>query len=255
MRSRNLEVTGKTVEEAVEQALRQLGVPRSEVEIVVLKEGRIGFLGFGAEDAVVRVSLRQEERPRARRAPTVPPAPRVARPTMPVPAPETPEVDETVEAAQIVLEDLVDRMHLHAAVRQLPPADRGSDSSDDDRAPQGALEIRGEEMGLLIGRRGETLAALQLIVNMILSRRLKRRAAVTVDVEGYRRRREEDLHRMAQRIAAQVKSSGQPFTLEPMQPGERRIVHMALADDPRVRTESTGEGDQRRVVIMLKPGA
>jgi hypothetical protein len=110
-------------------------------------------------------------------------------------------------------------------------------------------------MGLLIGRRGETLTALQLMLNMLVSRKLKRRTTVTVDVEGYRRRREDDLTRMAQRIAGQVKSNGQPFTFEPMQSRERRLIHIALANDTRVMTESTGDGDQRRVVVMLRPGA
>jgi len=263
MRSHSLEVTAKTVDEAVEQALRQLGVPRSEVEIVVLKEGRLGFLGFGAEDAVVRVALRGEEHAPPRRGPSVPAPPRVARPTVPapprptVPAPaEAPPltIDDTAETAQIILEDLIDRMHLHAAVRPAPGEQRGR-ASDDREGDRVTLDIRGEEMGLLIGRRGETLAALQLLVNMLLSRRLKRRAAVAVDVEGYRRRREEDLQRMAHRVAGQVRASGEAFTFEPMQPRERRVIHVALAEDPQVMTESTGEGEQRRVVVMLRPGA
>jgi spoIIIJ-associated protein len=151
------------------------------------------------------------------------------------------------------LEDLIDRMHLHAAVRQTS-GERSSRQGDDDDRSRVTLDIRGEDMGLLIGRRGETLTALQLMLNMLVSRRLKRRTTVTVDVEGYRRRREEDIERMAQRIAGQVKANGEPFTFEPMQSRERRLIHMALANDARVMTESTGDGDQRRVVVMLKPG-
>src|SRR3990172_595395 len=264
MRSHSLEVTAKTVDEAVEQALRQLGVPRSEVEIVVLKEGRLGFLGFGAEEAVVRVALRGAEHAPPRQGPRLaappraapPPVPAPPRPTPPAPAPPRPTppapaeappptIDDTAETAQIILEDLIDRMHLHAAVRPAPGEQRGR-APDDQEDARVTLDIRGEEMGLLIGRRGETLTALQLLVNMLLSRRLKRRAAVAVDVEGYRRRREEDLQRMAHRVAGQVRASGEAFTFEPMQPRERRVIHVALAEDPQVMTESTGEGDQRR---------
>jgi spoIIIJ-associated protein len=112
------------------------------------------------------------------------------------------------------------------------------------------FEIEGEDAGLLIGRRGETLHALQFLVRMIVSRQLGRKAYVVIDVEDYRRRRADMLRRLARRTAGRVASSGRATALDPMPPGERRIVHMALASHPRVRTESEGEGNQRRVVVM-----
>jgi spoIIIJ-associated protein len=111
------------------------------------------------------------------------------------------------------------------------------------------LDVRGEDLGILIGRRGDTLANLQYIVNLIVSRRTKARAAFAVDVEGYRRRREEGLERLALRMAERVRRTGETVTLEPMPPSERRIVHLALAEDSSVVTSSMGEGEARKVSI------
>ncbi len=113
-----------------------------------------------------------------------------------------------------------------------------------------AFDIEGEDAGLLIGRRGETLQALQFLVHMIVNRQLGRKAYVVIDVEGYRERRSEMLRTMARRAAGGVVSSGEPASLDPMSPAERRIVHMALADHPQVRTESEGQGASRRVVVF-----
>ena len=115
-----------------------------------------------------------------------------------------------------------------------------------------AFDIEGEDAGLLIGRRGETLQALQFLVHMIVNRQLGRKAYVVVDVEGYRERRMEMLRTLARRTAGRVVSSGDPAPLEAMSPAERRIVHMALANHPQVRTESEGEGGRRRVVVFPK---
>ncbi len=112
------------------------------------------------------------------------------------------------------------------------------------------FEIEGEDAGLLIGRRGETLQALQFLVRMVVSRQLGRKAFVVIDVEDYRQRRADMLRRLARRTAGRVASSGRASALDPMPPGERRIVHMALASHRRVQTESEGEGNQRRVVIQ-----
>ncbi|MDA0677507.1 MAG: KH domain-containing protein, partial [Chloroflexi bacterium] len=112
------------------------------------------------------------------------------------------------------------------------------------------FEIEGEDAGLLIGRRGETLQSLQFLVRMVVSRQLGRKAFVLIDVENYRQRRSDMLRRLARRTAGRVASSGRSSALDPMPPGERRIVHMSLASHPRVMTESEGEGNQRRVVIL-----
>lgn len=121
-------------------------------------------------------------------------------------------------------------------------------------APDGmiAFEIEGEDAGLLIGRRGETLQALQFLVNLIVNKQLGRQVYVTIDVEGYRERRQESLKSLAERTAERVASSGRPVQLQPMPASERRIIHVTLAEHPEVRTESKGDGDQRRVVVLPK---
>jgi spoIIIJ-associated protein len=114
---------------------------------------------------------------------------------------------------------------------------------------EAVLDVSGEDLGLLIGRRGDTLAALQYILNLMIRRRLHSRLTFGIDVEGYRRRREATLNGLARRMADRVRATGQSLTLEPMPPAERRIVHLALADDPDVLTISMGEGDARKVAI------
>ena len=114
------------------------------------------------------------------------------------------------------------------------------------------LDIKGEDLGILIGRRGETLSALQYLVNLIVSRRLKGRVGVVVDVEGYRQRRYESLRLLARRLGEQVKTTGRAVTLEPMPANERRIIHLELKDDPDLTTESMGQGEERKIVIMSK---
>jgi spoIIIJ-associated protein len=111
------------------------------------------------------------------------------------------------------------------------------------------LDIHGEDLGLLIGRRGDTLASLQYMVNLIVSRKIKAQQLVGIDVEGYRRRREESLRGLALRMADRVRRTGRSVTLEPMPANERRIVHLTLADDPDVLTVSMGEGDSRKVAV------
>ena len=107
----------------------------------------------------------------------------------------------------------------------------------------------GDDLGILIGRRGQTLASLQFMVRLIVSHQTKKWVPIVVDIESYRRRRSEKLEALAERLAEQVRERGRPFTLRPMLPYERRIIHLALADYPNVTTESIGEGESRRVVI------
>lgn len=213
----SLEVSAKTVEEAVEQALQQLRASRSQVEIEVLSEGRTGILGFGAEDARVKVTLLQ-------------PIPEVAR------------------IAREVLENILDSLGLDVTVNE--------SSSPLQETPPGsemvAFDIQGQDLGILIGRRGQTLSALQYLVNVMVSRRLKTRTAIILDIEGYRQRRYEALKGMALHMAERVKATGQSITLEPMSPAERRIIHIALQNHPDIVTQSIGEGDTRKVSIFLR---
>lgn len=207
---RMIETTAKTPEEAIEIALKELDVERPDVEIDVVSKGKTGILGIGGEPAKVRVTVLEK-----------PP--------------------DTVVATTDILQNLISLMDVSASIT-LVDAER-----EDVGGP--VFDVDGDDSGLLIGRRGETLRALQFLVSFIASRRLGDRVNLFVDVSGYQERRYETLRALAERNARRVASSGREITLEPMPPNERRIVHMALADDPDVNTVSDGVGNERRVVI------
>jgi spoIIIJ-associated protein len=214
-----LEVSAKTVEDAIERGLQQMGLTRDQVETVVLNKGKSGFLGMGAEEAVVRLT------------PLLP-----AREESNLPA-----------AAKAALEEVLKRMKLDAHVELRSDVQQDDGESD---IPPIALEVDGQDLGILIGRRGETLAALQYILRLIVAHQQKARVPLTVDVEGYKQRRYGSLRELALRMAQQAVSTRQSRTLEPMPADERRIVHLALSVNPDVVTQSVGEGELRKVVIM-----
>jgi len=207
---RTIETTAKTPEEAIEIALKELDVDRADVEVDVVSRGKSGILGIGGESARVRVSVLEQ-----------PP--------------------DVVTATTEILQKLISLMGVSATIT-LQQAER-----EDVGGP--AFDIDGDDSGLLIGRRGETLRALQFVVSYLAGRRLDDRANLFIDVGGYQERRYESVTTLAQRVAQRVASSGQAITLEPMPPNERRVVHMALADYPGVSTISTGEREGRRVVV------
>jgi len=221
----NLEISAKTVEEAIQHALEQLGVSREEVNITVLKEGKAGILGLGSEEAKIRVELKTVH-------------------------PETAEPGSDItETAKDVLEKLLAVLGVEASVSlqtgTVVEEVKGAVSPT-------CFDIAGEDLGILIGRRGQTVAALQYIVRLILSQQTKSQVPIVIDVDGYKRRRYEALRNLALRMAEQVKTRKVPFTLEPMPAYERRIIHLALANHPDVTTQSIGEGETRKVVILLK---
>ena len=218
----NLEVSGKTVEEAIQHALEQLGVNREEVEVTVLKEGKAGILGLGTEEARIRV-----------------------KPLVPA----SKEKSDIANMAISVLEALLSGMGVTASI---VPQERQPVSGEGETPTPIALDIKGNDLGILIGRRGQTLSCLQYIVRLIIAHRTKSWLPIIIDVEGYKQRRYEALQALAWRMAEQVKAKGSPFTLEPMSAYERRIVHLALVDHPDVTTESIGEGEARKVVILPK---
>ncbi|MCD4685146.1 MAG: KH domain-containing protein, partial [Anaerolineae bacterium] len=162
---------------------------------------------------------------------------------MPSPA----SADELVEDAQVgmaALQEVLSKMYIEAEViAYRAPA-------EDNETPPWVLQIQGNDLGMLIGRRGETLSALQYITRLIVSRELQRRANIVLDVEGYKSRREKQLRQLAQRMADQALQMERTVTLEPMSPYERRIVHLELRSNSDVETESVGEGDHRKVTII-----
>lgn len=245
-----IEASGKTVDDAVAKALNQLGLNRDEVEVSVLTEGKQGgFLGFGGESARVLVTPLP-------RNDSLPGMPVLRTPSAAAPAEADEEDagadgrprlsnDEITLKGLEVLRELLRLMELDADVTARAP--RGP--VDRAGAVVAVLDVEGDDLGVLIGRRGDTLSALQYMVNLILSRQTHTRAQIGVDVEGYRRRREDSLQGLARRIASRVKQTRQSMTLEPMPPNERRIIHITLADDPDVMTVSIGEGEDRKVAI------
>jgi spoIIIJ-associated protein len=312
----SIEASGKSVDEAVQQALMRLGKRRDEVEITVVQEPSRGAFGIGSKEARVRVSVRpgsvgavitpemadailgsddaypgeeiyaeedeeefeegdeeefededeeeleegdeeeyededeieEEESVPALNLPgTADFSPEllselengsVAEGEMQdVETPSREDVDITVEVLQNILQYM--NIRANVQVRSTNPL---------------TLNIQGinENLGLLIGRRGETLAALQLLVSLIVGHRTKHRMRIIVDAENYRERREANLRSLAMRVAQQVRNYRRSIALEAMPPHERRIVHIALSDSKDISTESIGEGDARRVVISLK---
>jgi spoIIIJ-associated protein len=163
--------------------------------------------------------------------------------TMADPEPE----DNTLRVARQSLAELLDKMKVKAEVR----ASWGA-PEEPGEAPPLLLDVQGNDLGLLIGRKGETLAALQYIVRLIVSQRLHTSAPLVLDVNGYKKRRYESLRTLAWHVAEQVSVSHRSFTLEPMPAYERRIVHLELANHPSVTTQSAGFGEARKVVVMPK---
>lgn len=182
--------------------------------MVVLKKGKSGFLGLGGEEAIVRVTRRQSE--------------------------------EVIRAAVILAKEVLDKL---LSLMRIPATIYANELS-----PSGAisLDIAGEDLGILIGRRGQTLSSLQYLVYLMVSHQMKARVPVTIDVEGYRERRYEALKSLALRMAERVKDTGQPVTLEPMPASERRVIHLSLQDFPDVMTQSIGDGESRKVVIVKR---
>lgn len=268
----SVEASGKSIEDAILQALARLGRNRDEVDITVLQEPSRGTRGMGAREARVRVFVRAQG-----------PAGYAAND---VEAPDDEleqddyEVldDEAAEPGYYVEEDVPPSGAITSALKDALPEDASieeiavtaleailvhmgvnaavetADTPEDEPLLLNVVPVTNQPLSILIGRRGETLAALQLIVNLITSKQAGERERITVDVAGYRDRRESNLRSMAQRIADQVRASGRAITLEAMPPNERRIIHMELAEQEDISTESTGEGDQRRIVISLKRG-
>ena len=297
----SVEASGKSIEDAILQALARLGRNRDEVEIQVLQEPSRGTREMHAREARVRVFLKPARAGRA--APgTVPDdsAPLLTADdadgaddeigaagngddyasvayadsvgdgeldddiedeeeyadfdlmtTAPLRfvLPEDASIEEMAVAA---LRTILAHMEVRASVEVVEV----DSEAETDEEPI-TLNIRSEDpatLSLLIGKRGETLSSLQLLVSLIVAKQTGTRERIIVDAESYRERREHNLRAMAERVAQQVRRSGHPIMLEPLPPNERRIIHMALAESGDISTESTGEGDQRRVVVSLKRG-
>ena len=222
----SVEKTGKTAEEAIAAALAELGATRDAVDVTVLEESSQGFFGlFGNRQAKVRVSVL--EKPAAAVVPEVKEA-------------ALPDAGNGLQAAKQFLEQVLASMKLDVTMEQ---------TEEDGHI---MFRMQGEGLGVLIGKHGQTLDALQYLVNLVANKETKERLRIVLDVEDYRKRREETLTALARRIASQVKHSGEKVVLEPMNPHERKAIHMALQNDRRIATCSEGEEPYRKVVIALR---
>jgi spoIIIJ-associated protein len=237
-----LEIIAPSVEEALQKGLNDLGgLPKEAVEIEILDEGARGFLKMGIRDARIRLTVKNDEE-----------VPEEFHAREPVEitqgAPETDdtsqEKDEVLIMVKTTVEDLLERMKVYAKV-----ATRyGEVENPDDDRPV-VVDIRGNDLSILIGRKAETLNALQYITNLIIGRHMEKWVPLQIDVEGYRARREMALRNLAERMAEQARSTGRRQVLEPMPANERRMIHIALRDDHTVITESIGEEPNRKVTI------
>lgn len=278
-----VEATGESVEEAIASGLSELGVGPTEVIVEVLEEPSKGVFGLGAHPAKVRLQLLTVPKPAAPPPPPTMPEEdeRIEIPSSPprkpraeqegerperaprkpaadyevsdeddgvlVEADEVPESEQDDEAqiAKVVLGEILDKMDITAriVVRRAKPGEPGE-------SVPWVLDVMGGNLNRLIGRRGETLAALQYITRLITSRELQRRSEVVVDISGYKARRAQTLHALALRMADEAVERNRTVSLEPMPPHERRIIHLALRQREDVVTRSIGEGAARKVTIV-----
>ena len=217
---RSVETEGKNVEEAVQKACELLQAPREDLDVEILENGSSGFLGIGARKAQIRATRKE-----------LPPVPAKESFSPPV------DVSELGQKAQTALKGLLQHLDIEAAVEMKEDGERIY------------LNIRGDGGGLLIGRKGQTLDALEYLVNKMVHKDPEGKKRIVVDTENYRTRREESLVKLARRLGEKARQLGRPVTISPMNAHDRRIVHLALQNDRSLRTRSTGTGLYRKVII------
>ena len=234
-KSKYTEKSGKSKEVAIEAALKELGVTEDEVTIEVLDEGSKGFLGIGARDARVKVTLKNapvsdvaEEKPRR--------APKTEK------AKKQPSRNGIAEDAKKFLDDIFCAMKLDVTV--------DAEFNEDEQSL--TIDLSGDNMGIIIGKRGDTLDSLQYLTSLVVNQRSEDYVKVSIDTENYREKRSEALLALSNRLAEKVTKSGKKFTLEPMNPYERRIIHSNLQNSETVTTYSIGQEPYRKVVIAPK---
>ncbi len=233
----SIEISARTIAEATRLALEQMGVDEDEVLIEVLQNGD------DENEALVRVS-------------TTDPVETDTAPDEPDEAPRRTRAPFDPQAAgaegRRILEGILDRMDVEAYVSVQHSTSTGPEGETQHSIMLYVEGLDEETVGIMIGRRGETLRSLQFLLNTLVNRHVGRWPQIVIDVGNYRQRRQESLEGLARRVAEQVRATGRPQALDPMQAYDRRIVHMALREDPTVYTESTGEGETRKITIYPK---
>lgn len=204
-----IEVSAKTVSDAITEACQKLGVTSDKLDYQVVEEGSSGFLGIGAKPAVIKAAVKKSS---------------------------------VKEVARAFLNDVFQAMNMEVAI----------DIKYNEEEKSMDIELSGNEMGVLIGKRGQTLDSIQYLTSLVVNKGNAGYVRVKVDTENYRARRKETLENLAKNIAFKVKRTKKPVFLEPMNPYERRVIHSALQNDPLVSTHSEGEEPYRKVVVTLK---
>jgi len=259
-----LEIIAPSVEEALAQGLSQLGLPAEAVSMEVLDAGSKGLFGLGGRQVRIRLTIKTDDEPVP--APRTPPpaskpgprpvsspkgtpakkaAPKPRESALP-PRQAKDESDHLLTLTEETVSKLLAHMNLEAQV--------SARYEDEDREGRRTIDVdvRGDDLSILIGRRSETLNALQYVASLMVGKQVEQWVQLSIDVEGYRSRRERQLRQMARRMAEQAAKSGRRQTLEPMAAAERRIIHLELRDHPDVTTESAGEDPHRKVNIIPK---
>ena len=254
-----IEVSGKTEEEAVAAGLAQLGLSRDEVSMEIVERAKSGFLGFGSSPAVVRLSYEAPDEPEVRPEPKsepkpepkqksaakAAPAPKAEpRPAAGAPKPMAEATGTQRERTEQYLRGLLDLMNVKADITITERENGGLN-----------VELSGSGMGAVIGRRGETLDAIQHLVNYSVNRGSEKRLHISVDAENYRSKREDSLVKLAEKMAAKAVKYKRSMALEPMNSYERHVIHTALQDYEGVSTASVGVEPNRRVVVNYEKSA
>ena len=257
---KSIEATGKTLDLAIQAGLTQLQMDRDSVSVEVLEQPRSGFFGIGATPAKVKLTYevpdpvpekkpepkpqpkpqpKPEPKPQAPKAHKAPEAPKAPETPKAAPVPHTPAPEGSVEAR---IETFMKGLLEHMGSDAVPVATKSGDDTY-------SVELQGSSLGMLIGRRGDTLDAIQHITNYAVNHGQGKRVRINVDAENYRKKREESLERLANKVAGKVVRSRRNITLEPMNAYERHVIHAALQDYPDVTTYSTGTEPGRRIVV------
>ena len=251
-----LEMIAPTVDEAIELGLEQLGLPQDAVEIEVLDTGSKGIFGIGNRQARIRIIVgkatvqeesteqvlpEEEEEDVEFTMTEIAKTEKTAAVMPPI------DMETALDVTQHIVEDLIDKMRVHASVTtELIP------ETDHQSGPVIHVDVQGNDLSILIGRQAETLNAIQYITSLIVAKELGQWVTILVDVQGYRARRENQLRKLARRLADQAVQTGRRQVLEPMPANERRYIHLELRDHPDVTTESIGEEPNRKVTISPK---
>lgn len=240
-----MEFKGKTKNDAITEACRHFSIPSDRLDYEVVDEGKTGFLGMGARPAIVRARVKEEEK---------------AKETESVTLDETPlamevkaagQKDETIKDLKEIDVEGVSKKFLTDVFAAMGIGVEIAAVYDESQRNL-EVDLSGDEMGVLIGKRGQTLDSLQYLISLVVNKGTNEYIRVKVDTENYRQRRKETLENLAKNIAYKVKRTRRPVSLEPMNPYERRIIHSALQNNPYVSTHSEGEEPYRKVVVTLK---